>query len=387
MRFNPFNPQSPAKPEFFVGRFNEIQTFRRCLSQTVHGSPMSMAIGGNRGIGKTSIITKFAEIAKSEKCLVTRISNLEGDAENVMQLADFILTNLKLEYMSSGHTILSENFKEFLKSLNVSVSSGEVSLDVSIKRDATVGLFRINLEKFWNHVKKDYKAVVILIDEAESIERIPGALMFLREVFQRLSQDSINYSIVLCGKLNFPETMSEAFSPLNRFFPSTRLMNLNKDEAREFLERSLKIVDCKIENDAADLIYEKSEGHPYIVVSMAFNIFNEMEEGGKVITKELVKRSLSICEAKLEQDYFISLFHPLTPKCKEILLGVSKSLNKTSFSFGEAVKILNVDGNQISPYIQEMYRKGCINKIERGKYEIFHKLFLNFLKRKASNII
>ncbi len=387
MRYNPFNPQTPAKPEFFVGRFNEIKTFERYLFQTINSSPMCMAVGGNRGIGKTSILTKFAVIAKSEKCLVVRISNLEGGAENVIELSDFILSNLKLEFMSSGHIILSDKIKEFLKSLNLSLSIGDASLDVSLRRDATIGIFRRRLEEFWNYVKKDFTAIVILIDEAESVERIDGALMFLREVFQRLSQESIKYMVVLCGKLNFSEIMSEAFSPLNRFFPSTRLVNLNEEETLEFLEKSLDVVKCKIEKTAAQIIYEKSEGHPYIVVSMAFNIFNELGKNEYIITKKLVEINMNLCEIKLEQDYFLSLFHPLTPKSKEILLKIASKLNKTEFTFSDAVRILDTERSHVSPYIIEMYRKGCINKLERGKYEIFHGMFLNFLKRKASTII
>lgn len=350
---------------------------------------MCMAIGGNRGIGKTSIITKFADIAKEEKCLVVRVSNIEGGAENVDELSSFILENLKLEYLSGGHIVLSEKVKNFLKSLNLTFSLGNTSasLDVSFRQQAVIGIFRQKLEEFWSNIKDNYKAIVILIDEAESVERIEGGLMFLREVFQRLSQDSIKYIVVLCGKLNFSETMSEAFSSLNRFFPSTRLINLSKDETFEFCKKSLDAVTCKIDNDAAEMIYEKSEGHPYIVVSIAFNIFNELGESENIIKKSLVEKNMNMCENKLEQDYFLSLFHPLSPKCKDILLKIANKLNKSEFTFSEVVKKLDIDGYYVSPYIQEMYRKGCINKLERGKYEIFHKLFLNFLKRKASTII
>ena len=387
MRYNPFNPQSPARPEFFVGRSSEIETFKRNLFQTIHGSPMSMAIVGNRGIGKTSILSKFNEIAKIEKCLVIRISNIEGNAENVVELSDFILSNLKLEYMSSGKLLFTEKVKEFLKSINLSFSLGDAKIDLSLKKDAAVGLFRMNLEKFWLHTRDEFSSIVILIDEAESVERIEGGLMFLREVFQRLSQDSVKYMIVLCGKMNFSESMSEAFSPLNRFFPAIRLNCLNRNETSEFLERSLNVVSCRIEKEASDILHEKSEGHPYILVSMAFNIFNQSEYDKNIITKELVSKSIDLCESKIEQDYFLSLFHPLTPKCKEIILKMSNKLKATEFAFSEAVDILNMDSSQISPYLQEMHKKGCINKLERGRYQIFHKLFLNFLKRKAKNII
>ena len=70
MRVNPFNPQVPARPDFFVGREPEIIQFEKFLLQTINNSPMNMSITGNRGIGKTSILVKFEAVAKKENCLV-----------------------------------------------------------------------------------------------------------------------------------------------------------------------------------------------------------------------------------------------------------------------------------------------------------------------------
>ncbi len=384
MRYNPFNPQVPAQPEFFVGRHGEIQTFERNLFQTTRNSPMSMAVVGNRGIGKTSLLSKFYQKSKAQNALVARISNFEGNTRNITDLAELIITELRMEYLSSGNAELSDHAKKFLASLSIKLSLGGVDVDVSLKKQEATIIFRNKLVDFWGHIKAQYDSVVILIDEAESIERIEGSLMFLREVFQRLSEIPVPYMIVLCGKLNFPETMSEAFSPLNRFFPSTRLLYLSQDETTEFLKKSLKVVDCTIDEGATKIIYEKTKGHPYMVVSMAYNIFNNLPETKSSITEEIVSGCIDFCEARLEQDYFLSLYHPLTPKCKEILLKLANKLNTPKFTFGQAVAILKMDGYYVSPYIQEMYRKGCLNKLERGKYEIFHELFLTFLKRRAS---
>jgi Cdc6-like AAA superfamily ATPase len=54
IRYNPFNPQQPAKPHFFVGREQERKSFETFLLQTIHSSPMNLAITGDRGMGKTS---------------------------------------------------------------------------------------------------------------------------------------------------------------------------------------------------------------------------------------------------------------------------------------------------------------------------------------------
>ena len=66
MRYNPFNAQIPARPEYFVGRDEEILTFERNVLQTVHSSPTNMCIIGNRGIGKTSLLARYSEKYKAD---------------------------------------------------------------------------------------------------------------------------------------------------------------------------------------------------------------------------------------------------------------------------------------------------------------------------------
>ncbi|HIH16072.1 MAG TPA: ATP-binding protein [Candidatus Diapherotrites archaeon] len=82
MRINPFNPQIPARPQFFVGREAELDQFERWLLQTTNGSPMNMSITGNRGMGKTSLLVKMEQIAKNHGCLVFRMSNYENNIQN-----------------------------------------------------------------------------------------------------------------------------------------------------------------------------------------------------------------------------------------------------------------------------------------------------------------
>ncbi|MDI6740387.1 MAG: hypothetical protein QME74_08500 [Candidatus Edwardsbacteria bacterium] len=56
MRINPFNPNSPVNPGFFVGRLDEIKSIERSLIQTRADSPCHFMITGERGIGKSSLL-------------------------------------------------------------------------------------------------------------------------------------------------------------------------------------------------------------------------------------------------------------------------------------------------------------------------------------------
>ena len=343
---------------------------------------MNMSITGNRGMGKTSIMCKFEEIAKNEGCLVLRLSNYEGNVSTPVELADFITTNLKREILTfKPFGPEWDKLKSWATSIKPTIGFGDISL--TIERNAVAQeMFRNRLMKLWEEIKKKTRAAVLLIDEAESLERIEGALVFLREVLQRTATDA-NYMVVLAGKLSFPERMSESFSPLNRFFPCQTLAPFGKKEGVEYIRRQLNIVGVRIDKDALGYILEESEGHPYVLVAMSHLIFDALQETDDTIEHDLIVRVKENVTAQLAQDFFNPMYHPLTPKAKQIIKTVSSNVDGLEFSFSEAVKWVGTPGNRISPYILELVRKGIIVKPERGRYLIFHGLFKDFINNSA----
>ncbi|MEK6864730.1 MAG: AAA family ATPase [Nanoarchaeota archaeon] len=379
MRINPFNPQQPARPDFFIGREPEITAFEKFLRQTISGSPMNMSITGNRGIGKTSLLIKLEESAKKEKCLAIRLSNYEGNVSGIIDFSEFLSSNIEMEILSKRP--LERGLKSaagWIASLKPAIEWKDIKLSVE-KKQIVQELLRQRLLNLWAEIKKDFKAAVILIDEAESLEKIEGIFSFMREVFQRINMDA-NYMVVLSGKLHFPERMSESFSPLNRFFPAYRLEPFKYKEIGDYIKRKLASLEISISENAVKSIALKSEGHPYVLVSMCYIIFDSLLETENEITEDIIKRATPKISFELAKDFFSPIYHPLTPRAKEILMRIAKNAKQLEFSFSEAIKWTGEDSNYLSPYIQEMLRKGVINKPERGKYTFFHGAFLEYLK-------
>jgi len=375
-RFNPFNPQQPARPDFFVGREPEIHQFEKFLNQTIYGSPMNMSITGNRGIGKTSLLIKCESIAKANDCLTLRLSYYEGNINSIIDFSNYLITNLRREFISK-HPLAE--IADWISKVKPTITWGDIRISIEDKH-VVEEIFRQRLIKLWDEMKKDYKAVVILIDEAESIEKIEGILPFLREVFQRLSEDA-NFIIVLAGKLNFPERMSESFSPLNRFFPAHRLTPLGNEDVATYVKKKLEGVNVGIDNDALQYMIEKSEGHPYVLVAMLYTLFDSLRDDEDFISMGIINRAKEKMDATLEHDFFSPMYHPLTNKAKEVMKVIAANIDGTDFYFKEIVEWSKIERNYISPYIQELLRKGILNKPERAHYQVFHSLFLNYVNQ------
>lgn len=267
---------------------------------------------------------------------------------------------------------------EWIKTLKPTIGWNDVSLTIE-KRQIAQELFRQRLNRLWEETKDEFKAIVILIDEAESLEKVSGALTFLREVFQRVSSEA-NYMVVLAGKLNFPERMSESFSPLNRFFPVQKLKVLNHEEIKEYILRKLNPEGVIVDQKSIDYLVKKSEGHPYVLVAMCYLIFDSLREGENGIDINLVERTEEKIKTRLAQDFFAPMYHPLTKKAKEIFIDVCKNIMGVTFTFREAIKWAGKEGSYLSPYILELLRKGILNKPERATYQIFHTLFVEYVK-------
>ncbi len=386
MRFNPFNPQMPARPDFFVGREIELKQFEQNLLQTINDAPMNISINGNRGMGKTSLLAKMEEIGKGHGCLVFRMSNYEGNLKDIVSLTEYLILGVKRE-LFANQLLRGKmaQFGEWIVNLRPQITYKDVDLTFKEKEMAAQTILRDNFLRLWEKVKGDYSAIVLLIDEAEALERIKeDALSFLRETFQQLSYDS-RYMIVLSGKLNFPQRMSESFSPLNRFFPTYALENLSESEVKEYLVKKLATVNVTAEEEAIKKIYEMSEGHPYVTVAIASDIFGELKEEDTRIRMTDFTQGREKAMATLERDFFLPMFHPLSRKSKEIIIEIAKHAEKRDFFYKDAVKFCNSKRTDVSPFIQEAVRKGVLNKPERAHYEFFHSLFLEFLKKRAES--
>jgi hypothetical protein len=384
MKFNPFNPQSPARPEYFTGREFEMSEYEKYLTQTIFGSPMNMSVTGNRGIGKTSILIKMEAFAKEKNCLVIRMSNYEENIHDTNELTNFLIVTIRQALYEN--TLLEgkiAEFGEWVKSLKPVIGYKDLSLTFTQddRKLLAESALRKQLIKIWEKIKDEYSAIVILIDEAESLDRIAGGMSFLREVFQRISHDT-KYMVVLCGKLNFPEKMSESFSPLCRFFPSFTLSPFDKKETFNYIDKMLYFVNCYATNEVKEEIFKQSDGHPYVVVKMCEITFNQLNNGENEMSINHFRVAYPKIILDLERDFFFPMYYPLTPKAKEIINKLS-SMDKIDFTFKETMDFTGMGSSKVSPYISELVRKGCLDRPERANYHFFHKLFLKFIQKRA----
>ena len=380
-RGNPFNTSQTARPFELVNRTKETLTFESFLDSTMRRSPVNLAIVGIRGIGKTSLLAKFEELAVGNKCIVVRLEGEEGRFDSVFKIYKEILTGINIE-LTKRHAArkLSKKVEEFLERYSFTLSVGDIGLKIEKGEQAGEepypAVFREKMLEVWENVKKETPAIVFMIDEAEYLEQIRGALMALRNTFSRLGEKQAGYMLILSGRLSFHKEMSEIFSPLTRFFHPLELGPLEEKDVRQLVKLHLSKTGVSIEDKCVKKIAENSQGHPYVVLVMGRVLYNNLPEKERVITALLYEKSTKDILEYLAAELFSGMYNKLSETEKRIVRLIAGEGGK--LKTGEIAKKLRIDYGPLSPYLNNLQKKGAVIKKKRGEYEIFHKLFGNY---------
>lgn len=384
---NPFKPGKPVDPEYFGGRNRELETFRHYLGYSIEGNPHNLAILGERGIGKSSLLRKFQQIASDEKgCLVVR-RELDASVDSLSSLTLFLLEALKSEgtsYSSRKKKIASRvssffgNYKLGVSVLGHGFSVEKISRSVAIQDYLYKELMHI-----WEGVREGTGGIVFLLDEAEHLQNIQGSWSFLRSVLTRASEEDAGYMLVVSGKLTLFRGIKEIFSPVERFFTPLEIMPMTLPEVREALEKPLEqSLAVKVENRAIESVFRYSGGHPYIVQTFGLYMFEEAsKKDSKSIDSKTIVEVLPKVMTRLSSQIFRDRFDKTSSLERKVLLAICEIGQDTSdVEFSPQQIKVKGEKYSIRVILSRLVEKDCLVKRERGSYSLFTPLFSEYVK-------
>lgn len=377
MTRNPFTPTLPIDPEKFVGRKDEIKAFLLSLRQSHYGNPQNLAIMGDRGIGKSSLLRKFESIAKSQNCLVVR-RDIDASVNSLQMLTYFILYALKQEgkrFFSKGKKA-RETVNGFFRKYKISVSIAGFggSIEEKVPPFAVQEEFYDKLAEISKNIQSHVPVTVIMLDEAERLQNIEGAWEFIRSVFTRLLENNHHFLVIVSGKLGLFQNIKEIFSPMERFFFPRHIGLLDEHETIEAIRKPMIENGVILDEHVEKAIVEYTDGHPFIIQVFGYYLF---ETGKKSINEELFRKALPNILDRLRIQVFQDRYNSASPKERKILNFMAES-KKGIFETSEIKSSLKM--KNVSPLIRRLVEKDCMKKLERGKYAFFHKLFGHYIK-------
>jgi len=226
---NPYRRSPIKKLEDLAGRAREQKTIRYYLSLTASGQSPHLALIGQRGVGKTSLLNGAESIAKDLKLLPVRLDMNELKARSPGRFWHDLYQTLSLSMVKAGcwggvqGTIYAEllrmmharqpgSLEKAVMQIPYVFSCNQGSIDSFECPDAlVVNDFEACLTELHS---KGLTGIVLLIDEADCLGKNVPLLQMFRNIFQVVE----HCSLLLAGTEAVFPALSEVFSPIPRQF-------------------------------------------------------------------------------------------------------------------------------------------------------------------------
>ena len=370
-------PNFPVRPEEFVGRRRQIETFCQALQQGLEaGRTASFAILGDWGIGKSSLLLKFAALSSQPSfAMLPVFISASGDVGDYLRLAENLLDKftdalLAVPTMQALLRVELRNWR--LKRVNL----GGFALERESPRlflSSGSSLLRHKLKEAWNHFLPQARlnGAIFFLDDLQNITSISKSdlALTIRDQFQSLGIESMNYSVCFSAKPDyFAETKGLA-DPAVRFYTKFYLERFTLDET---LDYARSVFDLSLDTSAtvAAWLHEKTLGHPFF---LAF------------VCKYLTTTAGQIQPDKLEP-IWPAIFDQLG---REKFRSDVSQLSAREFEFVR--RFANLSENELATehytskfrreYFARLVEKGLLIRTARGRYKLYHHLFRKFLQQ------
>ncbi|MFA6330379.1 MAG: ATP-binding protein [Candidatus Micrarchaeia archaeon] len=263
---NPYDPQSPANPDYFGGRKHILSAVLERLEKAkVKKQSGGVLVYGYRGVGKTSLLNKVSSTIQPQDELPGDVLVVYRRLSTTTSVSEFyqVLTESLVDELERRKT-----FVERLKSLGKNISSVKLFSTVEFQRE------REDAERTpflrWKGLLRglsEVSCIVVEIDDADYLS--PEALGELKTIAEETSLPPI--LLIVSGAIDFEERLVDDYSPIARIFSgaSFDLGEFKLDETQEVLEKPVAGSGTRWTEDAINAVQKLSGGYPYLVQCLA----------------------------------------------------------------------------------------------------------------------
>lgn len=296
---NPFKRSPIRNLDHLAGRTQEQKTIRYYLNLTASGGNPHLALIGQRGVGKTSLLNSAESMARELELLPVRLDMNELKAQSPGRFWHDLYQTLALSMVKVGCWGGEQGriYADLLRMIN-SRQPGEIESAViqipylfschqgdidsfECPDSLVVNDFNICLTEL---KKKEMKGIVLLIDEADCLGKNIALLQMFRNIFQAIE----GCSLTLAGTEAVFPSLSEVFSPIPRQFHRIDVKSFAQEfDTAELVHRAIKDADNRIRPDFGVIreLHTLCGGAPDEIQLYCHHMYRSVEDG---TTKSMV---------------------------------------------------------------------------------------------------
>ena len=370
-------PNFPVSPDEFVGRRQQIDIFRQTLQQGLEaGRTASFAVLGDWGIGKSSLLLKFAALcAQPPFAMLPVLISASSDIRDYLRLAETLLD--KFADALLGVPKMKAPLRAKLHDWRFKrVNSGSGGLGCEPPRlflSTGSSLLRHMLKEAWDHFLRpaQLNGAVFFLDDIQNITSISkeSLALMIRDQFQWFGIEFMNYSVCFSAKPDYFAGTKALADPAVRFYTKFYLEPFTREETLEYA-RSVFGLPLDISKKVAAWLQEKTLGHAYFLAS----ICKYLMATGRQIEPHKLETNWPAVLDQLGREKFHSDVSKLSAKELELIHQFAR------LDEGE-VSVEHLSGKFQREYFSRLVEKALLIRTRRGRYRLYHRLFREFLQQ------
>ncbi|MGA7576620.1 MAG: response regulator [Desulfobaccales bacterium] len=383
---NPFSRMTGVEPMVFGGRKNELDFFDQKLKRVIHTKFRDhFLVLGDWGIGKSTLLKEYKKICQSNGyvCAIVPLEPLQAGTtifEAVRSIIEGILRDLP--YSPSRFRKLIEYFHSI--GITILGTGLKISRDLSKSELSPQAFLHDSLITLWNDLKSITDVLVILLDDLDNFLPVSEVVMTIKQTF---SMEKLSRNNILVGITSTPLAWNNIIllskhHPLSRYFISrVHLQLLAKEELYDTVLKSFINSGVSIDNEIISKIYDYTNGHPFEMQVLCYNLYNNQLNGRVEI--DLWDQALQASIIDMGLAYFEYRFSHASSGEAKILRLISEIEDPIAIDKVKELiqsSTITISLGSITNYLTKLAAKNLIIRVGRGLYSIPDKMFRTYIQ-------
>lgn len=382
---NPFKPTAGKMPPILIGRENVLNDFREALINGAGAPGRIMLLTGQRGYGKTVLLTQLRKIAQEQQWNTISDTASTGLTERLLAA----LTQPSTQIHASLSPSVNLAGLETVSIGEASVSKERAALDL---REALLAAIQSK------HIKKG-KGLLITIDETQAISEqdLVNIATAVQHVITTLDEQNIadeekkGIALVFAG---LPRMVNELTN--NRVTTFLRralrreLHSVAIPDVKNAYIQSVRESGKEISQSCALQAAELSGGYPYMIQLVGYYMWQAAQtEGSAEITAQHLK--IGTADALLAFDDAVCepILHELTASERQLLEAIAQvsTPQEAGATVARLVAQTGRSRSWVNKYRMSLLAQNVIESPERGVLRISVPHLSDFLVKRSGKAV
>jgi hypothetical protein len=363
---NPFKPSAGATPPLLVGREHELDIFAEGLDDGPGSPGLLTRITGQRGTGKTVLLTAAENVAKQRGWVVISETATAGLLDRLGPALQRHLDELGTG--PAGRRISAVNVAGW------GVGTELPPREVYSLRDTVTALTTL--------LQSHGTGLLITIDEIHAINR--DHLLELAAIVQHQIREELPIAMMVAGIPQAVEDLlNENVATFLRRADSIKLGSVPIAAVQEAFATTFKETQVPITEDQLIRAATATRGYPFLIQLVGYHIWRLMRGGP--VTDEVVERGIAVARARLGTTVLEPALTGLSAVDKTFLLKMAEDDGPSKVS--EIAQRMGRAVSYTSVYRQRLLDAGMIAASSHGRVDFFVPELRDYLREHIASFI